>query len=105
MDGTGTLSILSAVGDNASKGLVRLSPVRMGPLCKHPALPSTSTPSSSRMCSHPRTLQTTMPLGAEAVFCYLAENSHHLEAQVTSKNPQFQEEKISERRKARSQVT
>ncbi len=38
-------------------------------------------------------------------FCYTAENSHHLEAQVTSKNPQFQEEKISERRKARSQVT
>jgi hypothetical protein len=42
---------------------------------------------------------------AEVVFCYTAENSHHLEAQVTSKNPQFQEEKISERRKARSQVT
>ncbi len=41
----------------------------------------------------------------EAVFCYTAENSHHLKAQVTSKNPQFQEEKISERRKARSQVT
>jgi hypothetical protein len=41
---------------------------------------------------------------AEAVFCYTAENSHHLEAQVTSKNPQFQEEKISERRKTRSQV-
>jgi hypothetical protein len=31
---------------------------------------------------------------AEAVFCYTAENSHHLKAQVTSKNPQFQEEKI-----------
>ncbi len=42
---------------------------------------------------------------AEAVFCYTAENSHHLKAQVTSKNPQFQEEKISERRKARRQVT
>jgi hypothetical protein len=42
---------------------------------------------------------------AEAVFCYTAENSHHLKAQVTSKNPQFQEEKKSERRKARSQVT
>jgi hypothetical protein len=42
---------------------------------------------------------------AEAVFCYTAENSHHLEAKVTSKNPQFQEETISERRKARSQVT
>ncbi len=42
---------------------------------------------------------------AEAVFCYTAENSHHLKAQVTPKNPQFQEEKISERRKARSQVT
>ncbi len=42
---------------------------------------------------------------AEAVFCYTAENSHHLKAQVTSKNPQFQEEKISERRKVRSQVT
>jgi hypothetical protein len=41
----------------------------------------------------------------DAVFCYTAENSHHLKAQVTSKNPQFQEEKISERRKARSQVT
>jgi uncharacterized protein (DUF4415 family) len=40
-----------------------------------------------------------------AVFCYTAENSHHLKAQVTPKNPQFQEEKISERRKARSQVT
>jgi hypothetical protein len=42
---------------------------------------------------------------AEAVFRYTAENSHHLKAQVTPKNPQFQEEKISERRKARSQVT
>ncbi len=42
---------------------------------------------------------------AEAVFCYTAENSHHLKAQVTSKNPQFQEEKISVRRKARSHVT
>jgi hypothetical protein len=42
---------------------------------------------------------------AETVFCYTAENSHHLEAQITSKNPQFQEEKISERRKARSQKT
>ena len=42
---------------------------------------------------------------AEAVFCYTAENSHHLKAQVTSKNPQFQEEKISVRRKARSQLT
>jgi hypothetical protein len=42
---------------------------------------------------------------AEAVICYTAENSHHLEAQVTSKNPQFLEEKISERRKARSQLT
>jgi hypothetical protein len=42
---------------------------------------------------------------AAAVFCYTAENSHHLKAQVTSKNPQFQEEKISARRKARSQVT
>jgi hypothetical protein len=41
----------------------------------------------------------------EAVFCYTAENSHHLKAQVTPKNPQFQEEKISDRRKARSQVT
>ncbi len=41
---------------------------------------------------------------AEAVFCYTAENSHHLKAQVTPKNPQFQEEKISERR-TRSQVT
>jgi hypothetical protein len=41
----------------------------------------------------------------EAVFCYTAENSHHLKAQVTSKNPQFQEEKISVRRRARSQVT
>jgi hypothetical protein len=41
----------------------------------------------------------------EAVFCYTTENSHHLKAQVTSKNPQFQEEKISARRKARSQVT
>jgi hypothetical protein len=42
---------------------------------------------------------------AEAVFCYTAENSYHLKAQVTSKNPQFQEEKISERRKAKSHVT
>jgi hypothetical protein len=42
---------------------------------------------------------------AGAVFCYTAENSHHRKAQVTPKNPQFQEEKISERRKARSQVT
>jgi hypothetical protein len=42
---------------------------------------------------------------AEAVFCYTAENSHHLEAQVTSKNPQFLEEKISVRRKARGHVT
>ncbi len=42
---------------------------------------------------------------AEAVFCYTAENSHCLEAQVTSKNLQFQEEKTSERSKARSQVT
>ena len=42
---------------------------------------------------------------AEAVFCYTAENSHHLEAQVTSKNPQFQEEKISARRRARSHIT
>jgi hypothetical protein len=42
---------------------------------------------------------------AEAVFCYTAENSYHLEAQVTSKNPQFQEEKMSERRKVRSPVT
>jgi hypothetical protein len=41
----------------------------------------------------------------EAVLCYTAEISHHLEAQETSKNPQFQEEKISVRRKARSQVT
>ncbi len=42
---------------------------------------------------------------AEAVFCYTAENSRHLKAQVTPKNPQFQEEKISVRRKARSHVT
>jgi hypothetical protein len=42
---------------------------------------------------------------AEAVFCYTAENSHHLEAQVTSKNSQLQEEKTSVRRKARSHVT
>jgi hypothetical protein len=41
----------------------------------------------------------------EAVFCNTAENSHHLKAQVTSKKPQFQEEKISARRKARSQIT
>ncbi len=38
-------------------------------------------------------------------FCYTAEKSHHLRAQITSTNPQFQEEKISERRKVRSQVT
>jgi len=42
---------------------------------------------------------------AEAVFCYTAENSHHLEAQVITKNPLFQEEKISVRRMARCQVT
>ncbi len=42
---------------------------------------------------------------AEAVFCYTAENSHHLEAYVTSKIPLFQEEKISARRMARCQVT
>jgi hypothetical protein len=42
---------------------------------------------------------------AEAVFCYTAENSHHLKAQVTPKNPLFQEEKISVRRTARCQVT
>ncbi len=42
---------------------------------------------------------------AEAVFCYTAENSHHLKAQVTPKNPQFQGEKISVRKKARSHVT
>jgi hypothetical protein len=41
----------------------------------------------------------------EAVICYTAENSHHLKAQVTSKNPQFQEEKISDRREATSQIT
>jgi hypothetical protein len=38
---------------------------------------------------------------AEAVFLL---HNHHLKAQVP-KNPQFQEEKISERRKVRSQVT
>jgi hypothetical protein len=41
----------------------------------------------------------------EAVFCYTAENSHHLKAQVTPKNPQFQEEKLSVRRMARCQGT
>jgi hypothetical protein len=50
-------------------------------------------------------LSTESVCAAEAVFCYTAENSHHLKAQVTSKNQQFQEEKISARRKARSQVT
>ncbi len=42
---------------------------------------------------------------AEAIFCYTAENSRHLKAQVTPKNPLFQEEKTSLRRKARSHVT
>jgi hypothetical protein len=42
---------------------------------------------------------------AEAVFFYTAENSHHLEASVTSKYPLFKEEKISVRRMARCQVT
>jgi hypothetical protein len=42
---------------------------------------------------------------AEAVFCYTAENSHHLDAYVISKNPLFKEEKISVRRMARCQVT
>jgi hypothetical protein len=37
-------------------------------------------------------------------FCYTAENSHHLEAYVTSKNPQFQEEEISARKQARRHV-
>jgi hypothetical protein len=46
-----------------------------------------------------------MTFASEAGFCYTAENSHHLKAQVTPKNLQFQEEKTSERRKARSQVT
>jgi hypothetical protein len=35
-------------------------------------------------------------------FCYTAENSHHLKAQVTPKNPLFQEEEISVRRMATS---
>ncbi len=44
--------------------VVQLSPVRMGPLGKPPALPSTSTLSraSSHMRSHPSTLQTPTPL-------------------------------------------
>jgi hypothetical protein len=42
---------------------------------------------------------------AEAVFCYTAENSHHLEAKVTSKNLQFQEEKISTIKRARCHIS
>jgi hypothetical protein len=42
---------------------------------------------------------------AEAVFCYTAENSHHLKASVTSKNTQFQEEKISAIKRARCHIS
>ncbi len=45
------------------------------------------------------------PFAAEAVFCYTAENSHHLKAQVTPKILLFQEENISVRRMSRCQVT
>jgi hypothetical protein len=42
---------------------------------------------------------------AEAIFCCTTENSHHLEAQVISKNPLSKEEEISVRRLARCHVT
>jgi hypothetical protein len=42
---------------------------------------------------------------AEAIFCCPTENTHHLEALLISKNPLFNEEKISVRRTARCHIT
>jgi hypothetical protein len=43
------------------------------------------------LCVGPNLRRFKLICAAEAVYCYTAENSHHLKAQ----NPQFQEEKIS----------
>ncbi len=42
---------------------------------------------------------------AEAIFCCPTEKSHHLEALLISKDPLFNEEKISVRRTARCHIT
>ncbi len=54
--------------------------------------------------SEPKKFSFLSTCAAETVFCYTAENNHHLKAWITSKNRQFQEEKISARKRARSHV-
>ncbi len=87
--GTHSLTGEGVGGPNSDEGT---DTVVLEVCIKNPSTPPVHEGKSKTVCA------------AEAVFCYTAENSLHLEA-VTSKNPQFQEEKISERRKARSQIT